>query len=913
MTLNPGARLGPHEVIAKLGEGGMGEVYKARDTRLDRTVAIKVLPKALGADPHFTSRFDREARVISQLTHPHICTLYDVGEQEGTAYLVMEYLEGQTLADRLTKGPLTLDHALRTAAEIASALEKAHRAGIVHRDLKPGNIMLTKAGAKLLDFGIAKSMPAATGASVSVAPTTPAGLTAQGTILGTFQYMAPEQVEGLEADPRTDIFAFGAVLHEMVTGKKAFEGKSQASLLAAIMHVDPPSLASVLPLTPPLLDRVVRRCLAKNPDERFQSASDVLAALRWIDDPAAGSAGVAAKPVRIRPLDMAVRIAAVALAFACIALAALYISGLRSDASTATGGASVVSRLTVVLPADAPLFNAVGSGLALSPDGSEITYVGSGAAGTQIYRRALDRLDVTPIPGTEGAAAPFYAPDGQWLGFRQGRALKKIGRNGAIPSTIAEVPFIPSRGATWTGDDVIYYGILGGDLWRVPAAGGSAAVVAGLQGLEREKEITRRFPHALPDGKTLLYVALPTSATAFAGGFDFNAAQIVALNVETGERTVLLTGGFGPQYAPSGHLIFAREDGLYAAPFDLPSLRLRGDAVKVIDGVQTFSGNGFAHFAVSTTGALVYAPGVDIKDFALGTTVVWVDRSGRERPLAHWSNSFNQMRLSADGTRLLVHGNSAISDVGVYEIARGILTRLTSSPNGGHAPTWSPDGTQVAYSKPDPAFTAGPYEIVTRSTDGSGSERALVARPFPLAAESWSPDAKWIAFTETTDAGPDIWLLSAQGDGKPVAFATSPAAEQHPRFSPDGRWVAYQSNESGTDEIFVRPFPDAGGRYQVTSGGGVNPEWTPDGRELIYQHGIAVMRVSVTPGARFAAGVPTRLFERKNGGLLLAVGPEGREFVMSGSATQPPRPFARELVVIQNWTEELKRLVPATR
>jgi serine/threonine protein kinase/Tol biopolymer transport system component len=911
----PGLRLGPYEIVSALGAGGMGEVYKARDTRLDRSVAVKVLPAQLADDPQFRERFDREAKAIGSLTHPHICTLYDVGYQSGTAYLVMEYLEGDTLARRLETGALPPGQALKALVEIASALDHAHRVGIVHRDLKPGNIMLTRTGAKLLDFGLAKATTVVAHANLSVLPTTPANLTAQGTILGTFQYMAPEQLEGQEADARTDIFAFGAVAYEILTGKKAFEGKSQASLLAAIMHIDPVPVLKVDPLAPPLLDRLVTQCLAKAPHERFQSAHDVSIALRWIEE-SLPAGNVASAPLRRRPLDRIARVASVTLALASIVLGTLYVAQLRSGSRGTAEGPPAVSRLTVVLPESTTVLSAFGlNPLALSPDGQQIVYSSGTPGSNQLYRRFLNRLEVEPIPGTEGAATPFFSFDGQWLAFHVGRTLKKIGANGGLPTTIAEVPFAPSRGATWTRDNVIFYGILGGDLWRVPATGGAASMLTGPDALQREKEITRRFPYAVPNGKTLLYVTLPTSGTSFASGTDFSAAQIVGLDVRTGERKVLLTGGFFPQYAPGGHLVFARDDGLYAVPFDPESLRMRGEAVKVIDGLASFSGNGYANFAVSATGTLVYVPGEDRKDYQRGTTLVWVDRQGRERPLAHWMNTFNQQRLSPDGARLLVHGSNPVSDIGVHDIARGILTRLTLNSAGGTAPIWSPDGTQVTYSKPDPAFTAGPYTLVSRSADGSGTEQALLEQPSPINAESWSPDGKWLAFTEVTPAtGSDIWVLSVQSHGTPLAFATSAAAEQHPRFSPDGRWIAYQSNESGRDEVFVRPFPDSsGGKYQVSNSGGVNPEWASGGRELIYQSGTAVMRVTVMAGPTFAAGTPSKLFERPIGGVLLGVSPSSDEFVMSGLNAQATRPAGSTLVVIQNWAEELKRLVPATR
>ena len=897
----------------------MGEVYRARDTRLDRQVAIKVLLESFARDPERMVRFEREARLLAALNHPNIAQIYGLEESGSTKALVIELVEGPTLADRIAEGPIPFEEALSIARQVSEAVQAAHDQGIVHRDLKPANIKLRLDGSvKVLDFGLAKfSDPgAASGAGPAIALTmsptvmSPA-MTQAGFILGTAAYMSPEQARGKAVDERADIWAFGVVLYEMLTGERPFRGEDITDTLASVVR-DEPDLSKV----PVRVRKLLARCLDKDPRRRLRAIGD---AWDLLDDAGAG----AMTPVSNRPrrLDLLIRIAAGLLAAVSLVLGVLYVSELQSRTRSTGDATPRVSRLTVTLPEHARLSDRRGGSslLAISPDGTQIAYVGEtaragGGDGVQIYRRSLDRLDVVPIPGSQGATAPFFSPDGRWLGFNltPSRTLKKIGLEGALPAAIGELPFPAARGIAWTADDVIYYGILGGDLWRIPAAGGKATLFAGADALRREKEITRRFPYALPDGKTLLYVALPTSASGFATGFDFNAAQIVALDVRSGKRTVLLTGGFGPQYVSSGHLVFARADGLYAAPFDLPTLTIRGDAMKVISGVRSFSGNGFANFAVSTNGSLVYAPGQDTNDAAQGTTAVWVNREGHERPLARWSNSFNQERLSPDGKRLLIHGNSATSDLGIQEIERGILTRFTETPTGSSAPVWSADGASVAYTRPDAAFTAGPFTLVVRSADGTGTERVLLERPIPVAAESWSADGKWLAFTETTPGtGSDIWVLPQDGSGKPSAFAASPAVEQHPRFSPDGRWIAYESNESGRSEVFVRPWPiTGGGRYQVSTSGGVNPEWASDGRELFFQNGGAVMRVSVQAGVAFGSTLPVRLFERPAGGVLLGVAPGSREFVMRRSPAEQAGPGISELIVVQNWDEELKRLVP---
>jgi serine/threonine-protein kinase len=924
VSLTPGTRFGSFEVSSLLGAGGMGEVYRARDTRLDRHVAIKVLLVSFARDPERLTRFEREARLLASLNHPNIAQIYGLEESASTKALIMELVEGPTLADRIAEGPLPFEEALAIARQVADALQAAHDQGIVHRDLKPANIKLRPDGTvKVLDFGLAKlSEPGVAGSSddataLTMSPTVMSPATTQaGFILGTAPYMSPEQARGQAVDARADIWAFGVVFFEMLTGERLFKGDNLTDTLASVVK-DDVDLSRV----PFNMRRLLARCLDKDPRRRLRAIGDA-----WDLLDHGGTGASTSAPTGPRRPDRLIRVAAGILAVSTLSLGVLYVWERRSPSRGALNAAPRVSRLSVTLPADAPLFDRGGGSslLALSPDGHEIAYVGgtsSAAFGNgrdvkvdvQIYRRPLDRLGVVPVPGSQQATSPFYSPDGRWLGFfdRLGQTLKKIGLEGSLPSDIGELPFAASRGIAWAADDVIYYGILGGDLWRIPAAGGQAALVAGADVLRREKEVTRRYPYALPDGKTLLYVALPTSATGFATGFDFNEAQIVAVDVRSGRRTVLLTGGFGPQYVSSGHLVFARRDGLYAAPFDLPTLTIRGEAVKVISGVRSFSGNGFAHFAVSADGSLVYAPGPDFNDSARGTTAVWVSREGHERPLAHWSNAFNQWRLSPDGTRLLIHANSATSDVGIHEVERGVLTRWTLTPTGSSSPVWTADGASVTYTRPDSAFTTGPYTLMLKRTDGAGTERALLERPSPVAAESWSPDGRWLAFTETTvESAADIWVLPADASAKPIAVAATSAAEQHPRFSPDGRWIAYESNDSGRNEVFVQPWPTTGGaRYQVSTDGGANPEWASDGREIVYQNGGAVMQVSVRAGATFGSTAPTRLFERPAGSVLLGVAPGSREFVMTGSFLEQAREGS-ELIVVQNWGEELRRLAP---
>ena len=672
-----------------------------------------------------------------------------------------------------------------------SALDKAHRQGITHRDLKPGNIMLTKAGAKLLDFGLAKaSASTIPGAALSMLPTTPANLTAQGSILGTLQYMAPEQLEGQEADARTDIFAFGAVLYEMLAGNRAFEGKSHASLIASILTAEPPAISSLQPLTPPLVDRLVRRCLAKHSDDRFQSACDVLIVLRWANEP--GIATIVPGDIRQRPIGQFAYVAAVVLALACAGLTMLYIRAVRSTAVTSPGVAPV-SRLIVPLPPTAAFVGTVGGvhTLAISPDGTQIVYTAQTPNGIQLYRRRLDRFEAEPVPGTEGARGPFFSPDGRRIGFlAREKGLGWISSDGSLPMTIGTTQFNASRGATWARDNIIVFGAFGGGLWRVSADGGAATPATSLDAAQRE--ISHRFPYALPDGRTILYAALPSDPSqGFAGRQDFSLARIIAHDMKTGARKVLLSGGMNPVNVSGGELVFARSNALYAVPFDVDTTRLVGDPVEVLRGVQTYTGNGFADFAVSTSGSLVYARGEDTG--GVGTTLVWVDRQGVERPLAQWQTQFNAIRLSPDGSHVVVHRNSVLSNVAIYDVSRATLTTLTFEDAGTNAPVWSPDGRKIVLTRPDPAISLGPYTLVSKSADASGTEERLVERTSPISASSWSPDGKWIAFTEETAQNRShIWLLPMEGDRKPVPFVTSAASEQNPRFSPDSHFIAYQ-------------------------------------------------------------------------------------------------------------------------
>ena len=665
MALAAGTYLGPYEIISPLGAGGMGEVYKATDTRLDRTVAIKVLPEHVADDPDLRQRFEREAKTISSLNHPHICTLYDIGhaprsgvgrgdptseaasrgagvpasDEVGTDFLVMEYLEGETLAQRLTKGALPLDQALRYAIEVADALDKAHRKGITHRDLKPGNIMITKAGTKLLDFGLAKLRdPKTTGLSVSQRPTESASLTGEGTILGTLQYMAPEQLEGREADARTDIFAFGAMVYEMATGKKAFEGRSQASLIGAILKDDPPPISSLQSMTPPPLDHIVKTCLAKDPDDRWQTAGDVGRQVKWIIEGGSQS-GVAVAVVPAARQRAGWRPALPWMLSALVVSSLITGVAVWSAMRPGPPPPRPATRFAVALPSTDQLGVSGVSGLALSPDGRNLVYRALRDGIFQLYRREMDQLEAVPIRGTEGAQFPFLSPDGESVGFFADGALKKVSLAGGLAVTLCDVPG-PRMDASWGPDDTIVFAYAGAPgLMKVSAAGGVAEPVTTVDA--DQGEAGHRWLDVFPDGKAVLFTVWSTS---------LGDARIAVRSLETGEQRVLVDGT-SPRYAPTGHIIFGRDGSLWAVPFDVDALEVTGPITPVLEGVQINPG-GLAQFTLAGDGSLAYVPGT--VGGLLEGTLVWVNRDGREvEPIADEPLLFPRyLRLSPDGRRL---------------------------------------------------------------------------------------------------------------------------------------------------------------------------------------------------------------------------------------------------------------------
>jgi Tol biopolymer transport system component len=887
MAILPGKRLGPYEILSAIGAGGMGEVYRARDTRLDRIVAIKVLPALLADDPERRERFEREARTIASLNHPHICVLHDIGRQDGIDFLVMEFLEGETLAARLLKGPLPLEQVLQYAIEIADALDKAHRKGITHRDLKPGNIMLTKVGTKLLDFGLAKlRQDAAPATPLSELPTEPDAITAEGAIVGTLRYMAPEQLESKGVDARTDIFAFGEVVYEMATGKKAFEGKSQASVIGAILKDDPPPISSLRAMTPPALDRVVKKCLRKDPDERWQSARDVTDELKWIAE-GGSQAGVPALIATHRKgRKRLVWSVAAVLLVAALTLGAFAYFRRVSEETRAV-------RFFVSPPGSLAGFGTTTSGstapVAVSPDGHRVAFVAMSADGRYLlWVRSLDTLTAQALAGTEGASSPFWSPDSRLLGFFAGGKLKKIEASGGPPITLCDAP--NNRGGAWSRDGVIVFNPANlVALQKVFASGGAptAATVLG------QRETAHMRPSFLPDERHFLYRAYTGST----------AGPIYLASLDSSERKVLLNADSQNVLYTQGHLLFLRETTLMAQPFDARRLVLTGDAFPIADQIQTTGINPpYGVFSTSENGVLGYQTGT-----GGAANLVWFDRAGKQVSVLGDPAAYSDPELSPDGKRASVSiSDGKQRDIWLYDVARGLRTRFTFDPADELQTIWSPDGSRVVFN----SRRKGHLDMFQKASSGAGSEDALFEDNLEKYPVSWSPDGRFILYVSFgSPTGLDLWVLPLSGDRKPVPFLNTKFNEAAGQFSPDGRWVAYQSDESGKNEVYVTPFPGPGGKWQISTGGGGFPRWRHDGNEIFYlAPDNKLMAAAVNgKGSSFEVGAVKPLFEtRAVVGLRnrYAVSADGPRFLIN---TAPEQAASAPITVVLNWTTGLKK------
>lgn len=849
----------------------MGEVWRAHDTRLDRDVAIKVLPPGFVENEEIRRRFEREAKAISSLNHPHICELHDIGDEGGVLYLVMELIEGESLADRVKRGPLSLPDVLRHGREIALALHAAHRAGIVHRDLKPGNIMLTKTGAKLLDFGLAKSggafSPVVSGTESMATEHRDRPLTREGTIIGTFQYMAPEQLEGETADQRTDIFALGAVLYEMATGKRAFEGTSRTSLIAAIVSSQPQPISAVAPMTPPALDHVVTKCLEKNPEHRWQSAQDVATELQWISE--AGSQAGVASVIRVGRKSRE-RIAWTAAVLLLVALAATGYQLMKRV--RATSDAKAIRSAIVAADGKPYVYSPNSYGAVVSPDGRRLAFVALGPAGADaLFVRSLDGALAQPLAGTEGAAFPFWSPDSRYLGFFATGKLKKIEAAGGPAVALASAS--TARGGAWgRNDDIIYAPDTQTGLFRVKASGGAPVEVTKVD-LARG-ELSHRWPSFLPDGERFLYSA------GSAEGASGEAAGVIVASISGDVEPRMVVKGLTRAMVANGHLLFARDGFLLAQKFDLGKLELRGEAIPIGENVRQRNDIwALTYFSVSDEGTVVYEGGGSNE-----LRIVEFDAQGKEIARLGDPAIFDRIRLSPDGKKIVATIQDPAAggaDIWALEPERNVKTRLTFAPSEETSPIWSPDGKRVAFA----SIAKGDRRIVARSVGGGTAEQELFKSSDVPSPEDWSWDGQYILFNLVSGKQKtDIWILPLSGDRKPIPVARSEYDEGWGFFSPDGKWIVYLSNESGAYQAYAVRFPekDSSEKWQLTSNGAEwLVGWREDGRELYYidQAGF-VVALPIQLGEDIEAGVPRQLMKTdSNQGF--TVSRDGKRFILT--------------------------------
>jgi serine/threonine protein kinase/Tol biopolymer transport system component len=891
MALSPGTRFGPYEIIELAGSGGMGEVYKARDSRLERTVAIKILPAHASANPDLKQRFEREAQAVANLKHPNICVLHDIGREDpspgsgqgGTDFIVMEYLQGETLADRIARErgrpassgasaarpasgsvaqaattktettsvgrALKLDEALAIAIQIADALDQAHRQGVIHRDLKPANVMLVAAGSsshasashvKLLDFGLAK-LTAPDDAIASANTEQQKELTGPGVVLGTVRYMSPEQIEGRPVDARTDIFAFGAVLYEMLTGRKAFDGKTQSSIIAAIMNVDPTPLSALVPIAPRALERLVMRCLAKDPDDRWQSAHDLLIQLRWI----AGlrgqrqSAGTAAAPVRRERWAVAV-----------IAASLLLIAGMGVPAYRYLRGSAAPDEFRFRVPA-------VGlspADFAISPDGETIAMVVRPATeGGALWIRRVNAINYRRLEGTDGASQPFWSPDSSVIGFVAGGRLKKVAASGAPPQEIGLIA-TPFYGGSWSADGTILFGSTAG-LRRISAEGGAVETVTTVE----SPETGHFWPHFLPDGNGYVFAAWSA---------DADKRGIVAGTLDSTEKTRLVTVGSNAQYA-QGYLVFRRDSTLLAQPFDAGRRSVSNEAVQITGDVAGNLSNGRGYFHVAQNGTLLYFQGASL---AAGTgraavTVNWQfgwhTKQGQLIRTAGDNGPHGDADISPDEKLIAVtrqESGAAGSDIWVMDTQRGVSTKLTIDPADDMNPVWDGAGKRIAFT----TFRKSNADIFVKNANGVGPETPLLDSPSDEFVEDWSRDGRYLVYKQAQGEFEDLYVLPLDADGKPgkpFPVVQGPYRKDEPQFSYDGKWLAYGSDESGRFEVYVVSFPQLDQKIKVSNEGAGRPRWRQDSKEIFYMRlRSGVMAADFIPGPQIAAGVPHLLY-----------------------------------------------------
>jgi len=892
MAITTGSRLGAYEILGPLGAGGMGEVYRARDSRLQRDVAIKVLPAAFAVDPERLARFEQEARAAAALDHPNILAVHDLGQHDGAPFIVTELLDGMSLREALLGGALPARKAIDCGVAIAQGLAAAHERGIVHRDIKPENVFLTADGrVKVLDFGVAKlTQPEAPLSGVTVMPTTPGGMphTVSGMVVGTIGYMSPEQVRGGVADPRSDIFSLGVLLHEMLSGRRTFSGDTAADVMSGILREDPPELPVAERHIPPALARIVNRCLEKNPAGRFQSARDLafaLDALTSSTGPVAATTVTGREGSRVRSIPFAAAAAAL--------IAGVLAAGAAWVLKPAPSADAPVLKLSLAFPDGAVSANPEGPNLDISADGRNIVFTARAGGITQLVLRSLDRITGQTLPGTDDAYSPFFSPDGKSIGFFARGRLRTIAIGSLEIRDLAAAP--SGRGGWWTDSGILYYAPVNNTgIMKVPSGGGTPSAVTTL---DRSKgEISHRWPQVLPGGKAMLL-------TVWTGPARDNKS-IQVLRLDTGSRETVANGGDTGRYVRSGHVLFGRLDALMAVPFDVEQLTTTGAAIRTGETVRI--GQEGASYAVSDEGTLVHLPG---DEHRLDARLVWVGRDGRVEPVSLPAQDIASPIVSPDGRRAAFNLHGATNEIAIADFERGTVTAFTSGTTGSQAPVWSPDGRRIAYRGTRRGFR----NVWVKTVDGTSEEQQLTTGDHLQTPQSWSPDGKHLLYFDTDPVtGSDIWIVSV-ADKSAQPLVKAPLAQSDAAWSPDGRWIAYLSNEYGGTEIFVLPFPLTGQRWRISTSGGSEPAWSRDGRQLFYRNAGQIYAVDVRTSPTFNAGTPQTLFADT-----FVIAPNSRTgySISTGNRflfAQPvrPDPPITHLPVVVNWFAELRRAAGA--
>lgn len=876
-----GIRIGRYVVGEEIGRGGMGIVYKAFDETLERTVALKFLPTNLQATEQEKARFVQEAKAAAALNHPNICTVISIEESDGRLFIVMEFLDGSTLGSK--RGTMGLKQALEIGIQIAEGLAAAHEKGIVHRDIKPENIMLRKDGVvQIMDFGLAKLR-----GNVS-------RLTKEGSTVGTAGYMSPEQIQGIDADHRSDIFSLGVVLFELFTGQLPFKGVHETALAYEIVNVDALPLSSIVPDIDPALESVILECLEKDPNERTQSAKQVAIDLKRYRRESSRqrvSRITAARPVVGRPGPVEPtpgpssawkqRLLPILAVLLVVAAGTILWNSLQSPAPSTMP----LVRFPIILPASTLLIPGQAS-VAISPDGKNIAYLSRGVGLPTLFLRSLDQFEGQPLPGTTGAFDPFFSPNGEWVAYFADGRLYKLSLSGGAPQAVCEISGF-MRGGWWSEDDMIWFGHLNSGIYRVPASGGVPVEVTRMD--SSGGEISHRYPQPLPDGKHVLFTVKTVNISTF------DEALIVIENIETHERTVLMRGGSYARYIPTGHVLYARGSSIFAIPFDLKTMETVGTRRQVIEGGMLNPMSGEANYSVSKTGTIVYVPVGATESFDVN--VVWIDRQGRTEPIIDSLRPFANGVLSPDGQRLAVVIRAANDDIWVYQIPRKTLTRLTFGRGNSDYPVWYPDGSRILFT----SERGKSISLVSKRWDGSGDEE-IVSKDSAidgLSAAAFSPDGQYIAYGRRGD----IWIMSADGKKPSRPYVQDPSFELEPSFSPDGQWLAYTSNESGKNEVYVVPFPERNGKWQVSTKGGNQSRWIRDGRSLVYLEGNSLMSVELSNESVFDYSVARRLLEFPAVISFLDPSLDGQRFVYGLVKSQIFD--VNQINVVVNWFDEL--------